>query len=91
MKKQRTSLYSPEMAWLRRTFVSRRLELGLSQKMLSERMGVILSYIGKVETGERRLDITEFIRYCEALELEPADVLNDLRQQMQWQHPPMPM
>ena len=46
MKRMRPSLYSPEMAWLRQTLVGRRLELNLTQKMLAERMGVILSFIG---------------------------------------------
>ena len=52
--------------------------LGLTQRALAERMGVIYSLIGKVETGDRRLDVIEFIDYCRALELEPSEVLSML-------------
>ena len=55
--------------------------LGLTQRALAERMGVIYSLIGKVETGDRRLDVIEFIDYCRALELEPSDVLVMLEKQ----------
>ena len=91
MKRMRPSLYSPEMAWLRQTLVGRRLELNLTQKMLAERMGVILSFIGKVETGERRLDIAEFVKYCQALELNPSLVLEEFCAKLEEQHPPMMM
>ena len=52
--------------------------LGLTQRALAERMGVIYSLIGKIETGDRRLDVIEFIDYCRALELEPSEVLSML-------------
>ena len=44
-------------------------------------MGVIYSLIGKIETGDRRLDVIEFIDYCRALELEPSEVLVMLEKQ----------
>lgn len=36
-------------------------------------MTVAHSFIGKVEQGERRLDVVEFVRYCEALKLSPDE------------------
>lgn len=38
-----------------------------------ERIGVIHSWIGKVELGERRLDVVEYVRYCEALGADPHE------------------
>lgn len=64
---------------LRQLLIRQRLDLGLSQRALAERMNVVHSFIGKVETGDRRLDVFEFIEYCEALELNAADVLNQLQ------------
>lgn len=61
----RDSIHSPEHLWLRQYFVARRQELKLSQRALAEKMGVIASFIGKIETGDRRLDIIEFTRYSD--------------------------
>ena len=41
-------------------------------------MGVIHSFVGKVETGDRRLDVFEFIDYCRALDWNAADILTEL-------------
>jgi len=30
------------------------------------------SWIGKIETAERRLDIFEYVKYCEVLGVKPA-------------------
>ncbi len=37
---------------------------------LGIRMGMPHSWIGKVETGERRLDVEEFVRISRALEID---------------------
>ena len=42
-------------------------------------LGVPHSYIGKVEQCERKLDVLEFVRYCEALEVNPDDGVKILR------------
>ncbi|MDY4280070.1 MAG: helix-turn-helix transcriptional regulator [[Pasteurella] mairii] len=78
MKTLRSSIYSEEQVWLRELFIHRRQELGLSQRALAEKMDVVYSLIGKIETGDRRLDVLEFIQYCRALELDPQQVIQDL-------------
>ncbi|ASK28007.1 transcriptional regulator [Neisseria chenwenguii] len=60
MRNLRLSVHSAEHSLLRHRFIQRRLELGLSQRALAERLGVVHSFIGKVETGDRRLDVFEF-------------------------------
>ena len=67
MNKLRDSVHSANQVWLREVFIARRQELGLSQRALAEKIGVIYSLIGKIETGDRRLDVVEFILYCQAL------------------------
>lgn len=54
-------------AWLRRC----RLDRGLSMRAFAARLTVPHSFVGKVETGERRLDVVEFTRYCRALGVDP--------------------
>lgn len=49
---------------------------GITQVALAHRLRTTQSYISKCERGERRLDIIEFVRYCEALEVD-AGVLMD--------------
>lgn len=75
----RLSIHSSEYSWLRERLLNRRLELGYTQRALGEKMGVIHSFIGKVETGERRLDIFEFITYCEILELDPVELIKEIQ------------
>lgn len=78
MKNLRLSIYSAEHIYLRQMLTERRLSLGLSQRALAERLGVIHSFIGKVETGDRRLDVFEFLAYCEGLELDAVAVLQEI-------------
>lgn len=80
MKNLRLSVHSPEYLWLRELFVNRRLELGYSQRVLAEKMGVLYSFIGKVETGDRRLDVFEFVSYCQALQLDPKEIIKIIQQ-----------
>lgn len=74
----RLSVHSKEHIWLRERLLDRRKELGLTQRTLGSKLGVVHSFIGKVETGDRRLDIFEFITYCKGLDLEPTKVLQEI-------------
>ena len=58
----------------------------LSMRALAERMGKPHSYIQKVEQGERRLDVVEYVWYCNTLEINPQTGL-DLIQQAVNQNP----
>lgn len=74
----KTSIHSAEQVWLRTYFVQRRKELGISQKALAKKMGVIASFIGKVETGDRRLDVVEFVKYCQGLNIDSKELISEL-------------
>ena len=43
---------------------------------LGEKMKIHHSWVGKVEQGERRLDIMEYVSLCKALEVDPHEGLD---------------
>ncbi len=46
---------------------------GLRQADVAEKLGVPQSFVSKYETGERRLDLIELRRICEALDLDVVE------------------
>ncbi|MGQ0286566.1 helix-turn-helix domain-containing protein [Pasteurellaceae bacterium 22721_9_1] len=80
MTNLRLSIHSEQHIWLRQRLINRRVELNLSQRALCEKMGVVSSFVGKVETGDRRLDLFEFVAYCKGLELDPIAILREIEQ-----------
>jgi len=65
-------------ALLRSVLKSERLRVGLRQSALAKRLGKPQSYIAKIEVGERRLDLLEFIDLCDAIGC-PTRILRTLR------------
>ena len=51
-----------------------REDLGVTQGMLGERLGNTQTFVSKVERGERRLDVVEFVEWCQALDVPPEDI-----------------
>lgn len=80
------SIYTNEMQTLIQWLKSERKKQNLSMRALAERMGKPHSYIQKVEQGERRLDVVEYVWYCNTLEINPQTGL-DLIQQTVNQNP----
>ncbi len=70
------TIYSEDYARLRQWLRDKRNEKELTMRELAERMDVIHSWIGKVELGERRLDLIEYVQYCKALEVDPIEGLS---------------
>jgi len=42
---------------------------------LAEKLNVPHSFVGKVEQKERKLDVIEYLAYCDALSISPLDGL----------------
>jgi len=73
--KLRKSVHHKIHASLRDVLISARKDLGWTQRDLAEKLGVSHSIIGKIETGDRRLDVIEFYEYTKALGLVPSETL----------------
>ncbi len=62
-----TSLYSSEYDTLRLWLKDARKSSGFSIRELASRLEVHHSIVGKVESGDRKLELFEFISYCNAI------------------------
>lgn len=58
-----------------------RKERGISQQELARRLGKPQSYVSKAETGERRLDVVEYLHFMRAIESEPSALLRDIERE----------
>jgi transcriptional regulator with XRE-family HTH domain len=67
-----SSLFSPGSDRLIAALIEMRKSAGLSQEHLAERMGRHRSFVWKTEGGQRRLDLTEFVRWCRACSTDPV-------------------
>ena len=65
---------------LRRILIEARERIGLSRAELAAKIGETESYVSDVETGERGVDVEIFLRMAKVLDLDPAEVMNDLDQ-----------
>jgi len=55
---------------------------GMTQGQLADALGVVQPFISKVETGERRLDVVEWVSVCAVLEVPPEEFLAALQQRL---------
>ena len=66
---------SPRRARLQDLLAEGRRASGLTQAELAARLGRPQSFVSKYETGERRLDVVEFLEVADALGLDAARLL----------------
>ncbi len=72
------SLHLPEHRAFCRLLVAARQKAGLTQHAVAKRLGRPQSFIAKIEGGERRLDVVEFISVARAVGADPLKVLRAL-------------
>ena len=57
-----------------------RMEAGISQRQMAQRLGKPPSFVNKIELIERRIDVLEFIAVAKALGMRPAALMERLVQ-----------
>jgi len=67
------TLYSPASERLSQWLRSQREQHGLTMRQAGELLGKPHSFIGKTECGQRRLDVVEFVWYCNRLGFNPIE------------------
>lgn len=55
--------------------VKLRKDKKVTQTQLAQQLGKPQSYVAKIETLERKLDIVEFVDWCNAIGQSPSDLL----------------
>ena len=67
------STYSPHYAALRAWLITKREEKGLSIRDAGKLVNRHHSIIGKMEQDRRKIDILEFVEYCQKLDIDPHE------------------
>lgn len=63
--------YQNLISWL----IEARTSQGITVRELANRLETVHSAVQRIEQLERRLDVNEFILYCNALNVDPRDGL----------------
>lgn len=63
---------------LRNALLNARHEKGLTQVEVAAFLNKPQSFVSKYESGERRLDIIEFLEVCKALKVNPLIIIQHL-------------
>ena len=58
-----------------RALVDARIKAGLSQQELAAKLRHHQSFVARVESGERRIDVVELIVLSRAIGFDPAEIL----------------
>jgi transcriptional regulator with XRE-family HTH domain len=74
MKSIHSNKYKYIIGWL----ANKRKEAGITQKALSSQLDKPQSYISKVESRERRLDMIEFIEIVIAVGADPHEAIKNI-------------
>ena len=69
-----------ELVILGEVLARARERAGLKQSDVAARLGLPASYLSKIESGTRRLDVVELIRIAEAMNVDPAELIREVKE-----------
>jgi Predicted transcription factor, homolog of eukaryotic MBF1 len=72
------SVYSEEYQRVISALKSARKDRGLTQAQLAEALGKPQSFIAKVENGERRLDVVEFVHLARLVGVDLYKIMEEI-------------
>ena len=78
----RKTIYSKQSEYLCEMLVAMRKKAGVTQRQLAEKLGREHNMIGRLELGERRLDVIEFYWLCKACGANPEKTATELMRRM---------
>ncbi len=79
----KSSPYSPHYEKLQAWLKEQRGKSGYSQRDVSEIMNRHHSIVGKIEQRRKKIELLEFVKYCQVLGADPYEGLTILIQSLQ--------
>jgi len=73
------SLHSRQYTIFRELLTQARENVEMTQVQVATKLGKPQSYVSKYESGDRRLDVTEFVQIADILSLNISDFLEQYR------------
>ncbi|MEA5622575.1 helix-turn-helix transcriptional regulator [Nostoc sp. UHCC 0251] len=73
-------ILSQDYEIFRRCMIAARKEAKLTQDTLAKSLKKPQSFVAKYETGERRLDVIEFLLVTRVIGVDPCDILKKVEQ-----------
>jgi transcriptional regulator with XRE-family HTH domain len=67
---------TPEYEALSAVLIQARVDAKLTQRELASKLNRLHTFVSKIETEGRRIDVIEFIELARALGVDPAKLLN---------------
>jgi len=74
-----SSVYSAEYQMVIKALREARIASHITQDELARAFGRPQSFIAKVESGERRLDVVEFVKLCRLVHISPDSILRKIK------------
>ncbi|HRE22260.1 MAG TPA: helix-turn-helix transcriptional regulator [Rhabdaerophilum sp.] len=74
------TLGSDRQAALVKLLIREREASGMTQLQLAARLGEYQSFVARLESGQRRIDVIEFIELAQAIGFDPATALREILQ-----------
>ncbi|MFM2319493.1 MAG: hypothetical protein RLZZ215_2114 [Pseudomonadota bacterium] len=76
------TLHSPAYEFFCSLLIVARETAGLTQSDVASRLERPQSFVSKYESGERRLDVLEFLQICQVLDADSQAILNAVQLRM---------
>ncbi len=73
------SVFTDRYANLVRELVAARRSAGMTQTQVADRLRRPQSYIAKIEQGQRRLDVVEFLEIADVLNADPHAIIKRIQ------------
>lgn len=77
-----SSVFTKEYALFLERLIAARKKAGVTQQVLADRLGKHQSFISKYESGERRLDVIEFIAIAREIGIDPSKFIRNLEKEI---------
>ncbi len=74
------SVYTRKYEFFRELLCEARKSYPLTQSEMAKILGKPQSFVSKYETGERRIDIIEFLQIADALNIDPVLIIRKLHE-----------